>query len=193
MATKTGKGGRPSRAPGEKMTRLSVMMRPRFRDALEIIARDRQTSLSQALEYVIAVVARTYKIEGKTVLDIVVPVTDGDIPRGDWPDVPAPLKELAYLEFTRDPQSQSEEAKREQEAASVSRKVLTMPASLRRPDETFFVEVYDRLKFPAEAIDWHAMDSIYEACRAAFQVGLKVEDVLKAIKESVEARQAKKD
>lgn len=69
MATKS-KGGRPPRAKGEKMHRLSVVVRQKFRESLDLIARDRRTSLSQALEFVIATVARDYDLKGVSALQI---------------------------------------------------------------------------------------------------------------------------
>lgn len=69
MATKN-KGGRPPRAPGEKMTRLSVMLRPIYREALDILAREQRTSISQALENVLSQALRTKKVGDKPLLEI---------------------------------------------------------------------------------------------------------------------------
>ncbi|NYT67698.1 hypothetical protein [Pusillimonas noertemannii] len=69
MATKN-KGGRPPRAPGEKMTRLSVMLRPMYREALDLLAREQRTSISQALENVLAQALRPVLVEGKNVLQL---------------------------------------------------------------------------------------------------------------------------
>lgn len=70
MATENNKVGRPPRAKGESMQRLSVSIRGRYREALELIARHRRTSVSQALEYLIASATRDYEIDGEGVLMI---------------------------------------------------------------------------------------------------------------------------
>lgn len=69
MATKN-KGGRPPRAPGEKMTRLSVMLRPIYREALDLLAREQRTSISQALENLLAQALRSKKIDEKPLLEV---------------------------------------------------------------------------------------------------------------------------
>lgn len=69
MATKN-KGGRPPRAPGERMTRLSVMLRPIYREGLELLAREQRTSISQALEGVLARALRSNKIGDRPLLEV---------------------------------------------------------------------------------------------------------------------------
>ncbi|WP_175139081.1 hypothetical protein [Achromobacter animicus] len=168
------------------MTRLSVMMRPRYREALELIARDRGTSLSQALEYLIAVGARSYRIDGKTVMDLVIPVSPGEEPRAEWPDVPDALKEMTFLEF-QTLQSASEIDPREVEqraAKSPAMKILRMPESLRRPEESYFVEAYDSLGEGVKrafAVDIGALDAFQQACLAAFQAGFSLDELKKVL------------
>lgn len=84
MSDKTNRGGRPPRAPGEKMTRLSVMLRPIYREALEILSREQRTSISQALENVLSRSLRTHKIDNRTLLEVaqtMVYLGTGDSPR----------------------------------------------------------------------------------------------------------------
>jgi len=57
-------GGRPPRAPGEKLQRVSLTLRPSLLFGLEVVARDRRTSLSQAAEYLIEQQLRTYEVGG---------------------------------------------------------------------------------------------------------------------------------
>lgn len=70
MSDAKNKGGRPPRAPGEKMTRLSVMLRPIYREALDLLAREQRTSISQALENVLAQSLRLKTIGGQPLLEV---------------------------------------------------------------------------------------------------------------------------
>lgn len=55
--------GKPPRYLGEKSERISVLVRPRYRQALDIIAKDRGTTLSEAMELAISKLAREIKLE----------------------------------------------------------------------------------------------------------------------------------
>ena len=55
--------GKPPRYPGEKSERISVLVRPRYRQALDIIAKDRGTTLSEAMELAISILARETKLQ----------------------------------------------------------------------------------------------------------------------------------
>lgn len=55
--------GRPQRYDGEKNVQLSVTIRPRYRQALEIIAKERQSTLSEAVELAISKLAREMQLE----------------------------------------------------------------------------------------------------------------------------------
>lgn len=55
--------GKPPRYPGEKSERISVLVRPRYRQALDIIAKDRGTTLSEAMELAISMLARETKLQ----------------------------------------------------------------------------------------------------------------------------------
>lgn len=61
--TKKNKVGRPQRYEGEKNVQVSVTIRPRYRQALEIIAKDRQSTLSEAIELAISLLARETKLQ----------------------------------------------------------------------------------------------------------------------------------
>lgn len=69
MAVKS-KPGRPPRAQGQAMTRLSVSIQHRYKVALDLIARDQRTSLSQAVEHVITSIAREYALGDSSALAI---------------------------------------------------------------------------------------------------------------------------
>lgn len=66
--------GRPPRVPGERLERVALSLRSATLFGLELIARDRRTSLSQAAEYALVGLFNNYKIDGEPVaklLDIV--------------------------------------------------------------------------------------------------------------------------
>lgn len=52
------------------MTRLSVVLRPIYREALDLLAREQRTSISQALENVLAQALRARKVNDKPLLEI---------------------------------------------------------------------------------------------------------------------------
>jgi hypothetical protein len=62
------KGGRPRRAPGEKLQRVTLNLRPKLMFGLELVARDRQTSLSQAAEHLLSLALREYAVDGRSVM-----------------------------------------------------------------------------------------------------------------------------
>lgn len=57
------KVGRPERYLGEKNVQLSVTIRPRYRQAIEIIAKDRNSTLSEAVEIAISKLARETRLQ----------------------------------------------------------------------------------------------------------------------------------
>lgn len=69
--TEVNKGGRPSRIEGEKAIKVSAAIRPRYRKALEIIARDRNMTISDAIELAILRLAENYKIDSEYVINMV--------------------------------------------------------------------------------------------------------------------------
>ncbi|WP_313459653.1 hypothetical protein [Achromobacter sp.] len=166
------------------MTRLSVALRPRYREALELIARDRQTSLSQALEYLIAVGARQYKIEGVSVMDT---VTQGDdavsrIERLTWPDLPNPAADaVAKAEVQKHAQDVLAKF-----ADSRGFRILQMQASLRRPEENYFVEVFEKAGHLLRATPG-AYDGLLENCIEAYKQGIPVDVIVETLKRTRDA------
>lgn len=68
MSEPKNKGGRPRRAPGEKLQRVTLNLRPKLMFGLELVARDRQTSLSQAAEHLLSLALREYAVDGRSVM-----------------------------------------------------------------------------------------------------------------------------
>lgn len=70
MAEKRGRG-KPKRYEGEDSVRLSVLLRPRYKKLIELVSKDRQSTLSEALEFIIASFGSHYLADGKPILDFV--------------------------------------------------------------------------------------------------------------------------
>lgn len=73
MTTKKDNRGKQPRYEGEESTRLSVLLRPRYRLAIEMIARDRKSTLGEAMELAIVNLAKEYSIDGKMLIDYIRP------------------------------------------------------------------------------------------------------------------------
>lgn len=116
------------------MIRLSVLLQQPLRDVLDMIARDRRTSLSQAVEYLIETVGRDYRIEGRSPFELV------GYPEG-----------LSVDDFIRDRLMQTTSTQDDGKPDFVGRRAkllkrwLTMPASLRKPQEQYFCELHAAL------------------------------------------------
>lgn len=65
------KAGRPSRYKDEQTVRIGAAVRPRYREALELIAKYRNCTLSEAIEFAAAYLANNYFIEHKKAIDYV--------------------------------------------------------------------------------------------------------------------------
>lgn len=68
--TKANKGGRPRRAAGEKLRRTGVTIRPMAYEALDLMARQRRTSISQVVEYLAISSANEAESDGLGLLQI---------------------------------------------------------------------------------------------------------------------------
>lgn len=70
---KKSKGGRPSRANGEKLQRVNLSLRPSVMFGLELLARAQHRSLSQAVEWALQMGMNTYEVgpNSKTLTDLV--------------------------------------------------------------------------------------------------------------------------
>ncbi|WP_164240551.1 MULTISPECIES: hypothetical protein [Stenotrophomonas maltophilia group] len=133
MSTTKNKGGRPPRAPGEKLQRINLTLRPGLLFGLEVVARDRRTSLSQAAEYLIEQQLRSYQVEGAPatkLLDGVVGVMRDHLSNGN------PLVE-------KEPEDAEEVAA--MLLASPSGRAFFMPNALQTPSERYFLRFYAKL------------------------------------------------
>lgn len=133
MSTAKNKGGRPPRAPGEKLQRINLSLRPSLLFGLEVVARDRRTSLSQAAEYLIEQQLRAYEIDGApatALLEDAAGVMRENLARGNplVQRVPEDAEEVVSLLL-----------------ASPSGRAFFMPQSLQSPSERFFRRFYSSL------------------------------------------------
>ena len=164
--TPKNKGGRPPRVPGEKLQRINLSLRPNVLFGLELLARDRDVSLSQAVEYAFNVVARSYDIEGETLDKISQSV--------------AALEGGGLGEVTLDAHDGIEYTNEERKqilakffADTGLARILMTPASLRLAEERYFYDVY--------CVDgphyWTEGEIFNRLARNGFVHGLSPEDV----------------
>lgn len=182
------KGGRPRRVPGEKLKRVTLNLRPSILFGLELIARDRQTSLSQAAEFALATVLRGYDIDGKSALNI---AGSAMLIEREKPLTKSELGILLRI-YEHDEQTKDETKWNEAFRGAMMREmerlqrgesplsVFAVPERLRTPEESFLVAVVKLAPLNlAVAVD--------EQCRKiqeAFRMGLSVEDAAKQMIET---------
>ena len=174
------KVGRPARAKGEKMERLSVVIQKRYRDALELIARDRQTSLSQAIEYVIAVVARDYKIEDKTVKDII--VGDNTIEKIIWSFLP---ESKAEKEESKLKLNEFVDQIIDTVAHSKWIELLNIPESVRSPEEKYMVALYEQF---GNEIRARRLDEFFDFVSQEYRSGTPIEELENRLSNAISTR-----
>ncbi len=68
--------GKPPRYAGEEQERLSIMIRPRYKKALEMLKQHRQCNLTEATELAIVNLASDYEVDGKPLIDYVRPESE---------------------------------------------------------------------------------------------------------------------
>lgn len=71
--TKKNKGGRPQKYPGEEPVRIGALIRPRYKQVLELVSRDRNCTLGEAIEFSLSKLASEYLIDRKPIIDYVRP------------------------------------------------------------------------------------------------------------------------
>ncbi len=173
--------GRPFRAPGEQMYKLGVTVRKRMRDILEIIARDRRTSVSQALEYVIDEFSKTYKIGEYPLRSLVVTMDALDSLPGMLEGSDIDWANLANMSRVLDSKAKA--------ATKFAGKAFDMPAPLLKPGERLFLEVFQIIgDYPTEA---KPLDNLYQVCELAEQLGYTPDDIVIAWQSFVKSLQQK--
>ncbi|WP_395117719.1 hypothetical protein ACFCQI_14175 [Rhodanobacter sp. FW102-FHT14D06] len=178
MTEEKNKGGRPRRAPGERLQRVTLNLRPSIMFGLDLIARDRQTSLSQAAEYALATVLRDYSIGGRSAWDISKDATFIDPDTGKTMDGPL-LKLMISIQKPPDASDLSasnlfKEMKRFQTGKSPLM-MLAIPERLRTPEEAFIAAVIEHHPLDAEG----DLDLQVRQIKDAFRLGLSAQDAAK--------------
>lgn len=62
-----------SNSVNSDVSRITLRIKPEYRAAVELIAKHRQTSLNEALEFCVISAARDYQIDGKSIYDYILP------------------------------------------------------------------------------------------------------------------------
>ena len=133
--------GRPKKAPHERAEQFSISLTPPIRFGLEVLARDRDISLSQAVDYALRRVLRDHQVDGRSVLEIAERVSMLEEARG-----PRELFDYGLMANGRDLNAE--------EAAAVMGKffldtgllqIRAMPERLRKAHERLLVEVVEGL------------------------------------------------
>lgn len=145
--------GRPPRAPGEKLQRVALNLRPSLLFGLEMLARTRRTSLSQAAEYAIAVVVQEHGLDA---------YARGDAD-AEWARIPG-TGELTknFIERLRHLTENFDDERRNTPAG----RALFMPRALRLPMEDVFLATLAMVDIGPEQLD-----ELFEFCRAGFETG----------------------
>lgn len=132
---KKAKTGRPQRYTGEAAKRLSVTMRPRYREAVSLLAQHRGSSISEAMEYLIAMGTRQYILDGKPLLDYLRPKNERYIVLSfkarNW---------LAMYQ-RRKPDMEEESEWLEAEHAKFEK----IPKSVRTPFQVYYWDIFNAL------------------------------------------------
>lgn len=124
------KRGRKPKKASEKPAQLTIRLDPKVLFGLDLVARDRRSSLSQAAEYLIEQQLRSYVVDGEPatqLLDTACKVIESNLERGN------PLA--------------AQEPKNAEEVASVllssaAGRAFFMPPSLQTPTERYFRDFY---------------------------------------------------
>lgn len=125
------KRGRKPKHPSEKPAQLTIRLDPRTLFGLDVVARDRRSSLSGAAEYLIHQQLQDYAVEGANVLDVLDRMAEKASP-GYVPEAGNAV---------------SEEQRRDAWINEIVRtdagRALFMPRQLLQPQERYFRDLYE--------------------------------------------------
>jgi hypothetical protein len=122
--------GRKPRAAGVPMVKMGVAIQQPHRDVLDLLSRHNNQSLSQCIEWMIEQVSKTVLIEGRSPFELVNHQTDQTV--DDL--VRAQLTKTTSFFNDGKPDFISRRARE-------LKRWLTMPVSLLKPHEKYFVEL----------------------------------------------------
>lgn len=160
--------GRPKKPEAEQLEQFSIRLPARTKFVLEMVARHRRTSLSQAVEFLFSQAAHTYMIDGEPatkLLDIM---------------VDASAKSLTKMGLV--PAAESENYSAHILLRTEAGRVLLTPKSLQSPSERYFAEAYLRAgrsssknRDPRVILAWldvNVITALYEASKEMELIGL---------------------
>jgi hypothetical protein len=159
------KMGRPTRAAEGRAEAITVRLRPSLAFALELIARDRRVSLSEAAEFVVATCVRGYEVDGK--------------PLSEFVSLVAALEEFVVGRIESFNAHDGKTYTQEEQAQLVYRfhqitgmgKILAMPEDLRTAREQYLFEVYSA----PDSGYWTLPQDFLDASEEGLATGLKPE------------------
>lgn len=175
--------GRPRKSPLEKQEQFSIRLPYMSKLVLEAIARHRNISLSQAVEFLVTDAGTRYKIGGKPILGTIAEsLRDLAMKSPDGQD------NLISL-------SQRVSEKVGQFSRSEVGRLLLLPDELLSPEERFFLKVLQHPDFPKDlntlVVD-HYMNIVLQTYNPTWAENdeKSVSDVVKLIREDIEKKAA---
>lgn len=197
---KPSKRGRKAKKPAERPTQLTIRLDPKVLFGLDLVARDRRTSLSQAAEHLIEQQLRSYMVDGEPatqLLDAAATMIKANRERGN----PLAAEEL-----------QSADDVASVLLSSAAGRAFFMPVTLQTPSERYFRNFYRDLLEHARTELGDTEDPVRLACLmlvlstlgrpelfqhlhatalADEQEGLSTEDAARAMYEALKKEAAK--
>jgi hypothetical protein len=149
------------------LQRINLSLRPRVLFGLDVIARDRNVSLSQAVEYVFSVAARAYTVDGKSLSELANNVDALE-------DVKAAAGLFVDAHDGKDypPEEQAKIASDFFRQTGLAR-AYQMPPNLRTAEERYLLEVYET---PGKGY-WKDGGLLRELAARGFRDGLPPKDI----------------
>ena len=152
--------GRAKRYENEQQQRLSVIIRPRYRDALDILARQLQVPMSQIVEMAVYQLASKITVDETPVIDLVRSPSE-------WAD---------YLTHIKLPRSSPEIGLQRDK---VVREYLSKHDVLKTPVEAYFVAA---INDAGKSVEWFNLDELKMFIIEQWKVGVNIQDTVKMIK-----------
>lgn len=149
---KPSKRGRKAKKPSEKPAQLTIRLDPKVLFGLDLVARDRRTSLSQAAEYLIEQQLRSYMVEGEPatqLLDAAATMVKANLERGNplAAEAPQDAEEVASVLLS-----------------SPAGRAFFMPVTLQTPSERYFRNFYRDLLKHAQSEVGESEDPVRLTC-----------------------------
>lgn len=162
--TKQRKQGRPARYEGEEQQRISMKIRPRYRQALELLAEHRGIPLADAVEYFIAKGSREYLVDGKPLLDYVRPSTER---------INIYWKAIRY-DFIH--KNKARDKGQINELIQNLNDLEAKPKSLRTNFDNFYVKVFRKTELSLLAFTYFDIDKLQYAISEDWKTGYSIDE-----------------